>query len=366
VATTHAGGCGVATITARAAAAEDDARPRPVDDGPAEVAEPHAGAVDLNAPSVRHVTERQAGTLSRTQAVAVGLTRSQVVHAVSSGRWRRLHPGVYATFTGPLPFATRLWAALLHAGPSAVACHGTAGFLQGLVDDEPAVVEVSVPDAHRVARRPGVRVHRTRRHATRRHPARSVPQTLLEDTVLDLTEGCAREDDVVGWLTRACQRRLTSPERLKSAVARRARLRHRRLVQEVLDQAATGVASALERRYVRDVQRAHGLPRSDRNAPAMIGGVRRYPDVRYRPQRATVQLEGLAYHPPNASARDDARDNAAVIAGDAVLRYGWVAVVRSPCTVAAEVAAVLRRRGWAGQLRPCSVDCGAVCVQHPA
>jgi hypothetical protein len=325
-----------------------------------------AGVVNVDAPLVQQVSQRQAGVLSRSQAVAAGLTRSQVVHAVRSGRWRRLHPGVYATFTGPLPFATRLWAGLLHAGPDAVASHATAGYLQGLVDSEPGVVEVSVPDAHRVVRRPGVRVHRSRRHTMRRHPARSVPQTLIEDTVLDLTEGCVREDDVVGWLTRACQRRLTSPARLRAAVARRARLRHRRLVHEVLDEVATGVASPLERRYVRDVEQVHGLPRSDRNAPAVLRGVRRYRDARYRRQRTTVQLEGLAYHPEDESARDDARDNAAVIAGDAVLRYGWAAVVGSPCAVAAEVAAVLQNRGWTGQLMPCSAQCGAVPVRHPA
>jgi hypothetical protein len=322
--------------------------------------------VKLDAPSVREVSERQAGVLSRSQAMAAGLTRSQVVHAVRSGRWRRLHPGVYATFSGPLPFATRLWAGLLHAGPNAVASHATAGYLQGLVDAEPSAVEVSVPDAHRVVRRSGLRVHRSRRHELRRHPARSVPQTLIEDTVLDLSEGCVREDDVVGWLTRACQRRLTSPVRLRAAVARRARLRHRRLVQEVLDDVATGVASPLESRYARDVEQAHSLPRSDRNAPAVIRGVRRYRDARYRRQRTTVQLEGLAYHPEDESARDDARDNAAVIDGDAVLRYGWAAVVGSPCAVAAEVAELLRSRGWTGQLSPCSPECCAVSARRPA
>jgi hypothetical protein len=95
---------------------------------------------------------------------------------------------VYATFTGPLPFPSRLWAALLHAGADAVASHLSAGHLQGLVDEAPTVVDVSVPDAHRVTARPGPWVHRARAHAVRRHPARSVPQTLVEDTVLDLVE----------------------------------------------------------------------------------------------------------------------------------------------------------------------------------
>jgi hypothetical protein len=80
--------------------------------------------------------------------------------------------------------------------------------------------------------------------------------------------------------------------------------------------------------------------------------------------RTTVELEGLAYHPEDEVGRDDARDNAAVVGGDAVLRYGWAAVVGSPCDVAAEVAAVLADRGWTGRLRPCSAGCRA--AERPA
>jgi hypothetical protein len=123
-----------------------------------------------------------------------------------------------------------------------------------------------------------------------------------------------------------------------------------------------GVASPLERRYARDVERAHGLPRSIRGGVVVVAGTRRYRDVRYAKQRTSVELEGLAYHPDDEAARDDGRDNAAVVAGDAVLRYGWAAVVGSPCAVAAEVAAVLRARGWRGQIRPCRPGCAAAGV----
>jgi hypothetical protein len=302
----------------------------------------------------------QAGVVARWQALEEGWTSAEVAHRLRSGRWRALHPGVYATFTGPLPWRTRVWGAVLHAGPGAVLSHRAAAFEQGLLDVPPDAVDVLVDAPHRVTRRPGVTLHRSRHHGGRRHPARSLPQTRLEDTVLDLVEQCVAADDVVGWLTRACQRRLTTPRRLRRAAARRSRLRHRRLVHEVLDEVSDGVASPLERRYARDVERAHELPRSTRNGPAVLGGVRRYRDVRYRRQRTTVELEGLAYHPDDEAARDDARDNAAVLAGDAVLRYGWTAVVGSPCSVAAEVAAVLQARGWTGRLRGCSALCTAL------
>jgi hypothetical protein len=52
------------------------------------------------------------------------------------------------------------------------------------------------------------------------------------------------------------------------------------------------------------------------------------------------------------------RDNAAVVEGRDPLRYGWSDVTEQSCHVAAQVAFVLRRNGWAGRPRPCSrADC---------
>ena len=53
---------------------------------------------------------------------------------VRSGRWRQIHPGVYATFTGMPGRGARLWAAVLSAGPGAVLSYQTAAELQGLAD----------------------------------------------------------------------------------------------------------------------------------------------------------------------------------------------------------------------------------------
>lgn len=301
--------------------------------------------------------EQQHGVVSRQQLLAAGLGRGWVAHRVRRGGWRTLHPGVYITHDGPLEHLARAWAALLHAGEGAVVSHATAGFLQGLVDDEPAAVHVSVTATHRVTARAGVVLHRRRHQATMRHPARSVPQTSLEQTVLDLVEVAIEQDDVVGWLTRACQRRLTTPQRLEAAAADRPRLRHRVTVRQVLTDVSEGVASPLERRYARDVERRHGLPRGTRNELRLVAGRSTYSDVRYRSTRVRVELEGLAYHPADRRALDDARDNAAALVGDVVLRYGWRAVVGSPCRVAAEVARLMQARGWCGSPRPCGPGC---------
>ncbi len=307
------------------------------------------------------VAAEQAGVVSRQQALAAGLTSSQVGHLVRSRRWQRLHPGVFATTSGEVSAAALGWAARLHAGPEAVLSHESAGVEQGLLDDAPATVHVMVPANHRVVARPGVRVHRSRRLGERRHPARTPPQTRVEHTVLDLVDlvdPARPADDVVALLTRACQRRLTTPAKLRTAMRGRARQRHRGLVEQVLRDVEDGVASPLERRYARDVERAHGLPSGRRNLGTGPQGRRRYRDVDYAAFATTVELDGRAYHPVDARALDDERDNAVVLSGSVVLRYGWAAVARRPCEVAAQVAAVLTARGWSGRPRPCGGSCG--------
>lgn len=300
--------------------------------------------------------ERQAGVASRQQLLALGMSSSAIAHRVSAGRWVTLHPGVYATLPGREDFLVRLWAALLHAGPSAVASHRSAGMLQGLVDHPPPVVDVAVRERHRVHPRPNIRVHRRRYLATESRAVATVPQTRTEVTVLDLVGECLRAEDVVGWLTRACQRRLTTPARILTAMAFRSRQRWRGLVAEVLADVSGGVASPLELLY-RKVERRHGLPRGEANARTTVRGTNRYTDVLYRRFRLRVELESLAWHPEDARWRDARRDNEATLVGDAVLRYDWRAVVGQPCETAAQVAAVLQARGWSGHATPCSPTC---------
>lgn len=55
--------------------------------------------------------------------------------------------------------------------------------------------------------------------------------------------------------------------------------------------------------------------------------------------------------------RDTDRDNAATLTGAATLRFGWMAVVGQPCGVAAQVATLLRLRGWLIDPRRCGPGC---------
>jgi len=286
------------------------------------------------------------------QADDAELSSRQMENLVRVGRWQRVYYGVYASFTGEPARGAVLWAAVLRAGPQAILSHETAAELSGLVDKRSKLLHVTIPASQRVRPITGFVIHRSSRILEIRDPDLP-PRTMLEETLLDLAEDAASFDDVVSLVARAFQRHLTLPGLLLQRVEARTRLRWRAEIFQAIEDAASGVHSALEYRYLRDVERAHGLPVAERQARALQNGRVIYRDVLYRQYGVAVELDGQASHPAQQRARDNRRDNASASQGVFTLRYGWPDVTERPCETAAEVAAVLGLRGWAGPLRRC-------------
>jgi len=288
----------------------------------------------------------QHGIVTREQALRCGLSDAGIAARVAAGRWRRVFGRVYATFSGPLPRRAHLWAVVLRCGRDAMLSHETAAEVCGLSDAPSEVVHVTLPWERRIARLSGVCLHRTgRARACRGAP----PHTCVEDTVVDLTQSAPSLDAAAGWIARACGRRLTTADRLGRAFAARPKLRWREQLTAAVADVALGCHSLLELRYLRDVERAHGLPPGLRQHRVGTG----YQDVRYR-DGVVVELDGRLGHTGDGAFRDLRRDNASVCAGEVVLRYGWADVTERPCEVAAQVAAVLRRAGWTGSPWRCT------------
>ncbi|WP_143448086.1 type IV toxin-antitoxin system AbiEi family antitoxin domain-containing protein [Kineosporia sp. R_H_3] len=312
-------------------------------------------------PALLRVAQDQAGVVSRRQALDAGLSARQVDWRVRSGRWARLHPGIYVTHTGPPAAPGRVWAALLLAGPRAVAGGRTALALWGVLDAAPGAVTVCVPHDMTPAPAPGAAFARRRSLATARHPTVQPPRLRVEEAVLDVADAATRVTDVVDVVVRAVQRRLTTAPRLREALARRPRHRWRRLLGLVLEDVVVGVRSALEREYLRRVERAHGLPPGRYNPQESVVERRRerkrYRDVRYEVWALVVELDGDEAHAEEDRHDEHRRDNAVTRSGGASLRYGWRDVAAEPCLVAEEVAASLRARGWGGRPVPCSPAC---------
>jgi hypothetical protein len=278
---------------------------------------------------------------------------------LDSGRWQRLYRGVYATFSGPVPRSCVLWGAVLRAGADAVLSHHTAAETWKLTDGASASVHLSVPRQAGPLNLPGATVHYSSRLPAARHPVRLPPQTTLEETVLDLADVAATAEDAVAWALKACQRRLTIPDRISAAMAERRRARWRVDFGDALTEVMDGVHSPLELRYKRDVEDRHGLPRGERQVLTVRGSQRQYHDVRYAEYGVCVELDGVTAHPAESRRRDTRRDNINTLDGILTLRYDWIPVAYHPCSVALDVARLLGTRGWRGAIRACGPACDA-------
>jgi hypothetical protein len=305
----------------------------------------------------RELVARQYGVISRRQANRCRIGDAAIDNQLRVARWQRLYRGVYATFTGPPPREAQLTAALLRAGPGATLSYQTAAELARLADQADARIHITVPVGGHPEAIPGVVIYRSARIAQARHPVLRPARTRIEETTLDLAGTAADLDDAFGWLCRATGRGLTTIPRLRSAMIARSRIRWRGEILASLTDIGGGMHSNLERRYVRDVERAHRLPVARRQARMMHGSRSRYLDNLYEGLGVAVELDGRAAHPAERRWADIHRDNFSARAGIITLRYSWADIAGRPCWVAAELGEILRSRGWPGTAQRCGPAC---------
>ena len=310
--------------------------------------------VRLSFDVVDSIARPQAGAVSVSQLLGRGADRAWIRRQVDSHRWQRVYDGVVVTHGGPVPWRTRAWAALLHAGPGAVLSHKSAAYLHDFGTQPPRTIDVSIPHGRRVVAVPGVVV---RRRALMPPSGGRPARTWRGDTVVDLAAGARSEDDAIAWIcagVRAGARLLE----ITDALARRTRVPNRRVLDELLAEAAAGVESALERRYHRDVGRSHGLPPAELQVREVVCDLWIRADCVYRGLGVRVELDGALAHPQGRTDADTWRDNAVVLThGEVTLRYRWRHVAVTPCATAVQVAAALTVGGWRGRARPCGPDC---------
>lgn len=313
-------------------------------------------------PGVRRLLDCQDGVIAVGQAVAAGLSDKAVRDQVRAGRWQVMHRGVYAGFTGKPGRAAELRGALLRAGPEAVLSHQTAAEAWGLVDGVSPVIHVTVPHGRtpdRYERIAGVVIHQSRSLGRTRHPALTPPRTRVEETVLDLVDSARDFDEAYTWICRAIGRRRTTATRIRTALTARSRVRWRREVELALGHVNAGALSVLELRYVRGVERPHGLPVARRQARVSQGTGNRYLDNLHTEYRACVEIDGAAAHPQDEQWRDKDRDRwNAVHERIDTIRIGVpdLASRERQCLTAADVARWLSGRG-----PKVGHPCGAAC-----
>lgn len=319
--------------------------------------------------------ERQCSVLARRQVLGAGLSDEWVARQLASGRWQRVHPGVYATCTGSLGWDSRCWAAVLYAGEGAALAGQSALRTWGLRTRSPdeGLVTVAVDHMRRVRPTRGVEIVRVKHLARLVHPARTPGLLRLESAVLMLAAQARRPDDAIGVLADACQQGRTTPRRLiDQLVTLPGNLRSRGTIRAVLHDVALGAYSFLEVHYLRDVERPHGLPTGSRQRRVSAGHRIWFRDVEYIGLGVVAELDGrLGHEGFDDRAADMARDNDTTTNGARTLRLGYRQVMSEACESAVLVAALLRRQGWPGAPKACSSGCPVAGIvgageTHPA
>lgn len=305
-------------------------------------------------PELLRLADAQGGVLALSQAAELGLGRHSVARLLDQEHWSRICPGIVWTHplraADELPWPAKVWSGLIAGGSGSRLGPQASGFHYGLIA-EPELPDIFVGSSTASAQARGPWVLRREQPGAR--SARTVgepPRLTVDAAVIDLcNEACA--GDVVGLLTKAVQRQLTSSDRLLDELGARARHRHRRLIRDILSDVDDGSESPLELNYLREVERPHGLPRGRRQASRL--GLSHVSDVGYDLWSLLVELDGRDGHIEEGHFRDRRRDNAFALRDFLTLRFGWYDVTDNPCAIAWQVAMVLTARGWTGSFRRC-------------
>lgn len=292
------------------------------------------------------LARRQHSVFTGRQAVAGGVSRKALRARLATGHLDRVAPDVFHIAGTPVTWQAMVTAAVLAAGPGAVASHRTAAALWGLDDFPRGTPEVTVPRGVRL-RREGVRVHsstdldrcglRVRDGITVTDPAR---------TLLDLARGTS-DRRLLEAIESARRLRLTSWAELVATLAKHARRgrpgirRLRRVIaanihrEEVTD-------SNLELLFLA-LLREHGLPEPELHFRLLDEGGHLIAeiDLAYPRLRIAIELDGAVHREREVFERDRPRQNGIVLAGWTVLRFTWRDLVARPEQIVVAVRAAI-------------------------
>jgi hypothetical protein len=324
------------------------------------------GAVDAMASSSRRTHPRgvnveqalreQAGVISRRQVMSGGLTENDLRRMLRRRVLVVVHPGVYVNHTGEPTWLQRAWAAVLFASPAALSHESALRVADGPGKDKEAVVHVAVARDRRISAPSGVVIHRMTHLDERTMWHRSPPRVRYEAAAIDVAIAARNEMAALDVLASAVQTRRTTARRMLAHLEGRVRSPRRAWLTGVLQDVADGACSVLEHGYLELVERAHGLPRAERQrrATATLGVV--YRDASYG--ALLVELDGrLCHDTAGQRDRDLDRDLDAAVDGQTTIRLGYGQVFDRPCVTAERVAVLLRRLGWTDAPRSCGPGC---------
>lgn len=281
--------------------------------------------------SLDSLLARQAGVISRGQALTTGLSPVAVDHRIRRRLWRPLHPQVYLVNGHRYDDEVRIRAAYLWAGDGAVLSGAAAAWWHGLLDQAPASVGVTVGRPRRPRSRPGVHVRRRELAAEDRAEYRGLALTARPLTVLEASVELGGPGSAL--LDRALQRWVRFPD-LYRVYCRNLGSYGSASAGRMLVAAADRSASVAERLLV-GMLRQSGAGGWQCGFPA--GGYAI--DIAFPASRVAIEVDGWAWHMDAVRTQlDKHRQNALTRMGWTVLRYTWHDLTGRPRSVLAEIA----------------------------
>jgi very-short-patch-repair endonuclease len=289
------------------------------------------------------------GLVTRQALEDAKLSDRQWYRAIADHLLEPLHPGVARLYGAPTTRTQTIHAAVLAAGPGAMASHRSSSRLWGVPRPDDEDIDVLLPRRTRKASVSGALIHRPRdlldlSPSSREH----VPCTNILRTLCDL--GALDPGAVSGAVGHVVSTNLASPAALEAAIRRHGRrgrpgvpaLREA-LADWVLD--GKPVDSILEpamRRLLAD----HELPPAEFHP--IIGGYE--VDFRIIASPIVLECDGWATHglKKEQFERDRTRDADLGALGFVVLRFTYRAIVKRPRKEAERIRRNVQR--WAPHL----------------
>jgi very-short-patch-repair endonuclease len=268
-----------------------------------------------------------------------------ITRHIGNGDWQKILPGVYLLGHAPLSWKSRVMAAILWAGPGAVAAGRTAGALHDLRQGRTDVIEIAAP--RKINSRNGIKV----RHdpSLTQEPkvfVDHIPVTRISKTILDLC-GCLGFTASTEVVVDAVRRRKTTIldlARILDEVGGQGKggTRHLRLILTerfafgVTDSDAEDLFIALAKRRGFSFTHHHVV-----RDPLFTAEL----DFADLPTRSDIEVDGGRYHDdPVAVQRDKHRDNELIDRGWAVLRFTYWDLIERPDWVFEKIESVLTQR----------------------
>ncbi|MEN3309163.1 MAG: hypothetical protein V7603_5365 [Micromonosporaceae bacterium] len=290
---------------------------------------------------------RQTDVLTREQALR-HLSRSAVEHRVTSGRWRRVHHGVYLAHSGPILRHQALWIAYLSEGRGAYLAGATAAEMCGLRGYHTGVIHLLIPARMRDRDPPpGVLAHRTG-WLTRGevNPYGLPPHTTAARSLVDAAQWAHSDEQAASIVAAGFQQRLVAGREIHAILDRLVRVPRRALIREAADDGMRGAHSLPEAQFVRHLRRARlPVPVLQVRRRDAEGGAR-YLDGYYEQWHIHIEIDGGQHLEVRTYWQDMRRQNNLWISGDRVLRFPSWAVRHHPTEVITQLRAALTAAGW--------------------